>query len=550
MIKRLEISNYVLINHLIIEFGPKLNVLTGETGAGKSIILGALGLIRGRRADTKTLKDKQNKCVVEATVILANEWKSFFADNDLDFYEETIIRREILPSSKSRVFINDTPVKLNLLQEIGDGILSIQQQFDHSQIADPDHQIQLLDWYGGHEKDLLDYQSSFETYQDLLREVQDLTKKLDLSRKDSQLNEFLLAELDELNLTENDKVLHEELNLLENAENLSLQFRKFNFEISENESSILDQLRDLARAFGEIAVEEKSVQEFQQQLHSVIVELEELTSNANRIEDNLEYNESEVQEKRERLDKINELQRKHQQNDIDGLFNKWEELSSFSSGFEELQNRLEHAKIALDKQTAVLEEKANVLTNRRRATIEKFTADWKKILAELAMPNIRIEGVLELLNTFGPTGKDMLQLMIAVNKGSELQLISDVASGGEISRMALAVHSMISDKMKTPTLVFDEIDTGVSGEVSSRMGTLLQSMSNHRQILCITHSPQIAAKGDLQWKVFKKDLEDATISEIILLDEQGRIDEIAGMLSGMETTEAARQNALVLLENR
>jgi DNA repair protein RecN (Recombination protein N) len=547
MIRRLEIRNYILINAMSIEFESGLNVITGETGAGKSIILGALGLLMGRRADSAVLKNPNEKCILELHLLLDKSFKKLFESEDLDFDEETIFRRQISVSGKSRAFINDTPVNLSVLKKVSLEILNIHQQFDTQKIADSDYQRYVLDIFADNADILEKYDEQYQNFLRINKDLKTANQKLEEAIREEEFNAFLLEEIDALQLTEDDLELEGRLNLIENAESIKLALGAFlDASTSEEQGSFQHAARNLHRTLERLDAKAEKLWSFKSQLNSILSDLQDLEYQAGTLLEEVDFDESELERLRQRLDECNRLMRKHQVESISALQEVRENIAKKVANIAEIRERI--AILDLEQKDAhkSLLSIADKLSQRRRAAALEFSKQWILLLRELSMPNIQVSlevNVVEL-NNFG---QDMIAFHIAVNKGSELQLLSEVASGGEMSRMALAVDALISKKMDIRSLIFDEIDTGVSGEVAGKMGDRLLEISRYVQVVCITHSPQIASKGDHHWRVYKFDEEDETVTQMKKLNAEERIDELATMLSGYNKTDAAIANARDLL---
>jgi len=550
MIQSLYIRNYILIEELKIEFGRDLHVLTGETGAGKSIILGAIGLIAGERADSNSMMEEEKKCIIELTVDIDESYRDFFKTEDIDFEKETIIRREIKPGGKSRAFINDTPVRLNQLKALTSGLLTIHQQFDTHQIGKEKYQLFILDEFGGHTKLIEAYKAQYRQYNELKKRKKEIETTLTAWNREREFNDFLLQELNELDPSQQDEELEKEVALLENAESIHMGLMKLAHQISGGENDWMEPFREGVRLISDLSFEDQRLNQFRERLENVVSDVEELERDALDLAEEVVYDEQKLEAVRSRLDELIRLQRKHQVDSIEELLQLKNELGGKMGDMDSMEQELANTEVALKKSLEDLEESAIKLSEARKKVAIPLTKAWIQHLRSMAMPNVRMEFSFSETEDYGPNGQDLVQLLVAVNKGAQLQKLDEVASGGERSRMSLAINAILSRHLEVNTLIFDEIDTGVSGEVSAKMGELLREISQFRQVICISHSPQIAALAKHHYRVYKRDLEDRTQTNIELLTADGRIEEIAGMLSSKEKSEAAIANAKALLEGQ
>lgn len=549
MIRSLSITNYAIIEAVEINFSDDLTIITGETGAGKSIMLGALGLIMGKRAETKVLYDLNKKCVVEATFdIIAYQLEDVFDKLDLDYHPQTVIRREISPSGKTRAFVNDTPVRLDILRELCDYLVDLHQQFDTLDIQDPEYQLRVIDALADNKKQLAEYQQAYQSYESNKRELERLRRKERNALKESDFLQFQLEELLEAELVAGEQEeLEQEQKQLSNAEDIKRILNMAVMGISEDERAISSQMLDLINPIFSIAEFHKNLPELAERLEGLKFELEEIANDFMRIADNTEYDPERLEEIDERLDLLFRLQKKHNVSSEEELLEIQEDLQGSLQGFEDLSGQI----VDLERQIAAQEKSllklGGELSKRREAAITPFEKELKKLLQQLSMKHARLQVDLQELKEITPTGTDQLRFLFAANKGSRLEEIRGVASGGEMSRLALCIKSMIADAITLPTLIFDEIDTGVSGEVALQMGIILQELSGNHQVISITHSPQIAAKADRHYFVHKTVSANRTITDICELKQEERILEIAKMLSGDPPSEFAKANAKELL---
>ena len=550
MLKSLSIKNYALIDSLNIGFSDDLNILTGETGAGKSILLGAIGLIIGQRADLSVLRDKSQKCTVEGVFEINNYGlQSFFTENELDYEDVTILRREITPLGKSRAFINDTPVNAKVLHDLGMKLIDIHSQHQNLELNEKNYQLRLVDLVAGNEKLLRQFGDVYKKYLSL---YQFLNSKLLLSaqaKKDLDYYLFQFKQLDEAKLVENEQDnLEILLEKLTHAEEIKSVFGNINQNLAEDEPSILAVLKENLNILGKLKlVFPEGVQIFSR-LESVYIELKDIASESLLIADKTENDPEKVEQITQRLDLIYSLQQKHKVATVNDLLQiqsdlnaKIEQVSSYDTEIEQLQKDIL-------VQNKLLTTLALEIGKRRTGVAHTMENKVIEVLRNLSIPNAAFKLKFEQLDDFSSTGLEEVSFMFSANKNQELQEISKVASGGEMSRLMLAVKTLITDTKSLPTIIFDEIDTGVSGEAAVKMALILGQMAKTVQVLNITHLPQIAAKGKHHYKVYKYDLDDQTYTSIRKLNDQERIEEIAQMLSGENYSQTSVAAAKELLE--
>lgn len=550
MIKSIEIRNYALIEELKIDFSKGLTIITGETGAGKSILLGALGLIMGKRADTKSLYDTSRKCVVEAEYdIQKYDLSGFFEEHGMDYEHELIVRREILPSGKSRAFINDTPAHLPVLQKLSNELIDLHQQFDTLDLQDMSFQLKMLDALAGHKGILKGYQARYKTYRTAIQQLQRWKEALQRSNQETDFLQFQFDELDKAELIEGEQIaLEDELEVLSHAEEIKRSLGQLHHLLSENEHSILDQLDVLAPQLQALEQVGGEVTELIRRYNSLRLEVQELSRDSERIGEDTEYQPERLQEVQERLDLLYRLQKKHQVASVEELIEKREDFRSRLEQTGQQAGDIEALELQIQEDEKFLSELAIKLHENRVAVIPDFQDKIVRQLAQLAMEHAQMEIVVGALPDLGPAGKDEVSFLFTANRGSRLQPIKDVASGGELARLTLVTKSLVADAIPLPTLIFDEIDTGVSGDVALKMGFILRELSDRHQVINITHSPQIASKADSHYFVYKDVTEDRTFSRIRLLDTEDRIRAIATMLSQNPPTDSAIENAKELLQ--
>ena len=552
MIKRLYISNYAIIEELTLDFADGLSIITGETGAGKSIVLGALNLILGGRADTKTLFVDTQKCVIEGRFdIAAYDLKTFFSDNDLDYDDELIVRREITPSGKSRAFVNDTPVNLKVLQQLGATLIDLHQQFDTLYINNSEFQLELLDALAGQQSSVSTYRADYQQLQDTQRRLRQLREAQAQARREEEFLQFQVTELEEAELQPNEQEeLEGERHRLSNAEEIKqLTAGAFNY-LTEGDSSVTDRLTAISVKLAPLAVGDKKLQIISERFESLRLELEEVASDLEAFGEDTEINPNRLEEVEERLNLLYKLQTKHSVKDNGELIAIYEELSGRLGEFADLGNQITKLEKEVTRLTATLLKQGEALRTGRQRVAPKFATNVRKQLAELSMGNARLEVDFKPLEKPGSNGLDEVRFLFSANKGGKLQSIKDAASGGEMSRLALVTKSLVASAMELPTLIFDEIDSGVSGDVAQKMGRILTDLSKHHQVVVITHSPQVASRAHRHYFVFKTDKADAerTITQVRELDFEERVDIIARMLSQNPPSASALKNARELIE--
>lgn len=549
MIKSLQIRNYALIDELTIDFSEGLTIITGETGAGKSILLGALGLIMGKRADIKSLYNLENKCVIEADFEVGHyDLQSFFENHDLDYEPTLVVRREITPSGKSRAFVNDTPVTLNVLQELSAALIDLHQQFDNLDIHKVSFQLRLLDALADNKKKLRKYQETYTKYLSDQRRLAELIRKNTDSSKELEFLEFQLEELNKAELeADEQESLEEELNRLTNAEDIKRTMAAAFQHLSESELSIVGQMQELNQSIAQVSKFSPQLGQLYERMGSLLVELNDLSKECEVIAEATEHNPERILEAQQRLDMIYRLQSKHQVASISELIQIQQDLQKQLDGIGDLSNEIAALEKSVEEQRLKLEQKAEALSHGRHQVVASFENKVEKMLGQLAMEYAKLKVDITRLEKLGPTGFDEVNYLFTANKGSRLQLIKDVASGGEVSRLTLVVKSLVASAIPLPTLIFDEIDTGISGDVALKMGNILQKLSSHHQVVSITHSPQIASKANKHYFVYKKVTEDRTITNVRELEIDGRVYAIATMLSQDPPSESAINNAKELL---
>ncbi len=549
MIKNLLIKNYAIIESLEINFPDGLTIITGETGAGKSILLGALGLILGQRADSKVLYEEGKKCVVEG-VFDVSEYglKAYLESNEIDYDDEMIVRREISPSGKSRAFVNDTPVNLNILKTLSAALIDLHHQFDTLDIHRQDFQMKMLDALAGNKKMLQDYQTEYRDFQKAKKQLEELRLLAAQSARELEFVNFQLKELHEAELIEGEQEkLENELSQLTHAEEVKKNLLASMQQLFEDEQSVSSQLAEIGNLLTNSGKVNSGVQGIAGRFLAVTEELNDIGREIERLAENTEYDEARIVENQERLDIIYRLEQKHSVKTLEALLEIQSDLEQKSASFanqSQEEERLEKQILQHEKSLMV---KAGKLQEKRRKIIDPFEKKVLGLLSQLAMPQAQFNINLNDTGHLGPSGLDEANFLFSANKGGALQKIREVASGGELARLSLVTKSLVASAIPLPTLIFDEIDTGISGDVAIKMGEILRQLSNEHQVVSITHSPQIASKADAHYFVYKKDTEERTIARVRLLDEEEKVRAIAVMLSQNPPSDAAMQNARDLL---
>ena len=552
MLKHLAIGNYALIDSLSIGFDDGFSAITGETGAGKSILLGALGFVLGDRSDSSIMLDETKKCTVEATFVVDNErFKSFFEENDLDFEEELILRRELTPTKKTRAFINDTPVTVQQLKELGNQLVDIHSQHDSLLLTNSDFQLKIVDDAADNNALLADYQRVYRTFVSLRNELKNLRE---MSQKNVAENDYLAFQLDELvkaDLQEGEyEEVSQKLELLENAEEVKTLLAQSLSILSESEYSILNQLNDLKSAVDKLRRYLPQAEQYLERIDSTKIELKDIAQDLDNLQDSTQFDADSLNEIQERYDLIQRLMLKHHVQNYEDLLAIREELHQKMGEFENIDEEIAKKELQLKNCEKELTKLADDLSAKRKKVKVSFEKSVTEILRQLKMPHAIFEiEISEFSNSseFSSTGKDRVRFLFSANKGIAPDDMSRVASGGELSRLMLAIKAVASENAYIPTLIFDEIDTGVSGEVASKLGDIMQKMGESLQIISITHLPQIASKAKNHFFVYKDENNEKTRSCIRQLSHDERVTEIAKMLSNDKITPEAIKAAEVIL---
>lgn len=549
MLQQLDIRNYALIERLSIAFSEGFSVITGETGAGKSILLGALGLVLGDRADTGVLYDPTQKCVVEARFLLDDErLRPLFEEHDLDYQAECFLRRELTPQKKSRAFVNDTPVSLQTLKEIGGQLVDIHSQHDSLLLTDAAFQLRLLDEIAMNGERLADYQKDYVEY---LRLRQELNTLREVSERNLSENDYLRFQLDELEqarLQEGEYTdIEQRLRVMENAEEIKTLLFSANGLLQHAEGAILPRLNEVGSALHRLQQLLPDAATQQERIEGVLVELKDIAYDLDRLEEDTQVDETTMQTLQERLDLLTRLMMKHHVKDGDALLALRDSLKAKLDTYDHLDQEIERCQAALDEQTKRLRQQAAALHTAREQASLAFAERVTALARQLAMPHAVFQAEVGSLRDFGPSGADQVRFLFSANKGMAVADLDRVASGGELSRLMLSIKSVVSQYHYIPTLIFDEIDTGVSGEVAAKIGGILQQMGDRVQLVAITHLPQVACKATQHFLIYKDSEGAKAQTHLLLLDMPGRVTEIAKMLSNDRVTPEAVKAAEVLL---
>lgn len=549
MLQSLYIKNYALIESLEINFSKDFSIITGETGAGKSILLGALGLVLGNRADLAALKDKEQKCIIEAHFSVANyNLKQVFESLDLDYDENTIIRREILPSGKSRAFVNDSPVNLNELQELGNYLIDIHSQYQTRDLINEEYQIDLLDKVANNEANVLVFQAEFKKYKSLLHELKKIVDEKETLGKEQEYNLFLFEELEKAKLKVGEQQeLEEESEKLNNVEFLKENISKVIAISNQEEIGLLAHLKEVKLSLQKIATISSEFNDLHERINVSLIEIEDIVAESEALAEKLIDDPERTELVNNKLQNMYDLQKKHQVNSVEELLQIQENLEQKIVKFDDVDSYIKKLESQILASKETLDKQASSITEARQKASKTFILQITQIITQLGMPDAQFVFEIKATESYNKNGKDQINLLFSANKGSKLEPIKKVASGGEMSRIMLAMKSVLTDYSKLPTILFDEIDTGVSGEIALKMAEIMKKMSHKMQVFAITHLPQIASKGNQHYKVFKVTQNNDTISEIKLLTKVERVVEIAEMLSGKDVSESAINHAKALL---
>ena len=553
MLKHLYIKNFALIDQLDISLHPGFSVITGETGAGKSIILGAIGLLLGQRADAKTLKQGADKCVIEAHFDLSRyEMADFFSENDIEYdADDCIIRRELTAAGKSRSFINDTPVPLSMLKELGDRLVDVHSQHQNLLLNKQDFQLSVVDIIANDGKELTDYQQAYADYQATERALQTMEEDIERNRQNLDFLQFQYDELHNANLTAGEQAeLEQKSDTMTHSEDIKSALYTADNALQAEGTGIVESLRTAVSAMRSIQQVFPDAAELTERMDSSYIELKDIAQDISSQLESIDFDPSELDAVNNRLDRLYELEKKHHVESVEELIALRDDLKTKLSNIEEGDEALAEIRQRLARLKEKCQKEADALTKRRAKAAKQIEKEMQQRLVPLGMPNVRFQ-IQITQESLSRNGQDKIAFLFSANTSTPLQPVSQVASGGEIARVMLALKAMISGAVKLPTIIFDEIDTGVSGKIAEKMAEIMQEMGQHeRQVISITHLPQIAALGTAHYRVSKEETAQGTISRMVELSQEERIREIAQMLSGSDVSDAAIQNAKQLLKLR
>jgi DNA repair protein RecN (Recombination protein N) len=549
MITSLSIENFALIEKLHINFSNGFSIITGETGAGKSILLGALGLVLGKRADLTSLKNASEKCIVEANFSISKyNLETFFEANDLDYEEETILRREILSSGKSRAFINDSPVNLQQLQDLSLYLIDVHSQHQTLELSEENYQFQIIDSIASNQELLLEFQFELKKFRSVKSALESKKKELSNSLKEKEYNAFLFKELEVANLKSGEQEEFEKIyEALNNVEFIKENLDKLIAIANQEQFGIIQNLKEFKTTLQKNSGFSSEFKSLYERSNSILIEFEDIVTELNRETENIFSDPEKLELVNQKLQIIYNLQKKHQVVTVEELIGIQNELENKVESLVNLENEILQFENIIAGLEVKLDSIAIKIHDKRVGAIPILSEKLIFILSQLGMPNVRFKLEISKINSYTSNGKDAIQFLFSANKGTDFGLLKKVASGGEMSRIMLAVKSILAQYSKLPTIIFDEIDTGVSGEIANKMGEIMKEMSGEMQVFSITHLPQIAAKGNQHFKVFKTVLGENTVSELKLLSSEERVFEIAEMLSGKDISDSALNHAKALL---
>lgn len=550
MLTHLSIKNYALINELNVSFSSGFTTITGETGAGKSILLGGLSLVLGKRADLSSLKNKDEKCIIEAEFSVSDYGlKPYFVNNDLDYESATLLRREILPSGKSRAFVNDTPVTLDILSGLGSRLVDIHSQHQTLKLTENEFQFRVIDALAGNEESLKAYTSELKNYKNLLRDLDELVAFQANASKELDYNSFLLQELEAAPLKEGIlTILEEEYEQLSNVEKIMELLSKGNQVLTDEQVGLLNSASLLQQASQNLSDYGKDFLSLNTRVQSLAIELTDISTELERLQEGVEANPNRLEEVNGQLQLLHDLFKKHQVNSVQELLDFKSSLAEKVTISINIDTKIMDKEIAVKNAMSKLTKLSSEIRKSRSAVIPKLKSMIEDRLKDLGMPSATFKIALDPSEDFKLNGKDELAFLFSANKGSDYGELKKVASGGELSRIMLVIKAILANYEQLPTLMFDEIDTGVSGEISSKMGDIMKKMGSSMQVFSITHLPQVASKGQEQYKVFKEELGESTRTDMRKLTEVERINELAEMLGGKTLSDSALAHARQLLQ--
>lgn len=550
MLSKLQIKNYALIDALDINFDDKLNIITGETGAGKSIIMGALGLILGNRAESKHFFDESRKCIIEGHFYIKDyNLQDLFNSLDLDYEDTSLIRRELHADGKSRAFVNDTPVTLQTLKVLGEKLIDIHSQHATLQINTESFQLLVLDTVAQNQSVLADYKKKYQEYKRTVAELKQWEEDLAKAQSESDYQQFVFNELEQANLQDQEQEgLEAEQSQLENAEEIKRHFHAASSELQDGEINVLDSLKQALSSLQNGARYLPSSESLVDRLQSSLIELKDLSAEVEQVAEGISMDEERLSIVNERLSILYDLQKKHRVTTVKELLELKQDLENKLQATDSQGEHIEVLKVKIEKLHQEIAHLADQLTKNRSKATKIVEKEVQEVLSRVGMPHAQLNVELNKLSDFKSTGQDEVSFLFSANKGQALQPIHRVASGGELSRVMLAIKSLVAKTSALPTIIFDEIDTGISGEVALRVGELMEELAENMQVISITHLPQIASQGNSHFKVYKEDKGNKTKSNIVLMNEEDRVLEIAQMLSGANPEDTAIQHAKEMLK--
>ena len=551
MLQQLYIKNFTLIDELDIELHPGFSVITGETGAGKSIILGAIGLLLGQRADSKSIKQGADRCVIEAHFDLSRyDLKPFFDENDIEYDDhDTIIRRELTAAGKSRAFINDTPVALTMLKELGDQLMDVHSQHQNLLLNKQDFQLNVVDILANDSKELEEYQQCFANYQQKTKELNQLREEIERNKQNADFLQFQYDELEAAQLAEGEQEeLEQQSETMSHAEDIKTALYEADNALNGDESGVVSQVKSAYNALNGISKVMPKTAELTERLDSCRIELKDIADEVSQLLERTDFNPAELDNINNRLDRLYELEKKYHVETVEELIQQRDDLKLKLSHIENSDEAVSEMEKEVAKLRSLCAQRAETISTMRQATADNMRSQLAQRLEQLGMPHARFD-VSITKTELGKNGQDSISFLFSANTSTPLQPVSQVASGGEIARVMLSLKAMISGAVKLPTIIFDEIDTGVSGKIAEKMAQIMQEMGRtERQVISITHLPQIAALGSHHYRVSKEETKNGTVSHMTELNNEERITEIAQMLSGSDISDAAIQNAKELLK--
>jgi len=550
LLTNLSIQNYALIDDVNVSFSDGFTTITGETGAGKSILLGGLSLALGKRADLSSLKNKEQKCIIEAEFEVSKyNLSDFFERNDLDYQDRTMVRREILPSGKSRAFVNDSPVTLEVLKGIGSQLIDVHSQHQTLQMTQNDFQLKVLDALAANGDHLRNYQNQLKAYNKASKELRELVHFQANSNKEQDYNSFLLKELEGAALKEGMQAeLESEFEQLDNVEQIMEHLSNGYRLLNDEQLGILTKLTDLKRTFQNLSNYGEAYRSLNERAQSVFIEIDDITNELERLKDGVEANPERLAVVNSKLQQLYDLQKKHRAASAEELISIKNKLAGQVEAAENIEAKIQEKEMEVSKMEKLLQDRAGKISKGRNSIIPKLKSMLQESLHDLGMPSASFKIEINPSSSFKPSGKDDLSFLFSANKGSDHGELKKVASGGELSRIMLTIKSILAKYEHLPTMMFDEIDTGVSGEISNKMGEIMQQMGNTMQVFSITHLPQVASKGKQQFKVYKEESLLGTSTQMRKLSSEERINELAEMLGGKSISESALAHARQLLQ--